>query len=79
MAKRKKVVRRKRPVQRAKPRQRPAPLRIIFTQAELAVLNRATGMLSLAQQSLEAVWKPIRTKYRLQQEITYDRKTGEVN
>ncbi len=85
MATRKKVIRRKRPVAqrqpkaRAKPQRMAQPQQITFTNGELVALNRVTTLLTLAQQTVDAVWNPIREKYGLTREITYDRKTGAVS
>lgn len=52
--------------------------RLRFTEPERDQLNHASTLLQLAQENLARVWRPIRAKYRLPEEIVYDRQTGEV-
>lgn len=54
------------------------PKDVTLNPEETQAVNTATALITLAKVNFQLVWKPIREKYGLPEEVTFDRDTGKV-
>ena len=54
------------------------PKDVTLDPEETQAVNTATALITLAKMNMQSVWSPIRKKYDLPQDVTFDRETGKV-